>query len=50
MRGIGVGGRGGGGKGGGGRRGKERGWRLEFRDYCLSIYLSMATIKVILFN
>ena len=39
----------GGGKGGGGGRGEERGWKLEFRDYCLSIHLSIATIKVIFF-
>ena len=45
-------GRGGGrrGKGGGGRREEERGWKLEFRDYCLSIHLSIATIKVIFFT
>ena len=51
-RGGGGGGRGGGrgGKGGGGRREEERGWKLEFSDYCLSIHLSIATIKVIFFT
>ena len=44
------GGGGGGGRGGGKGRGRRReeeiGWKLEFRDYCLSIHLS---IKVIFF-